>query len=179
MTSPIVSTNLRLRSPELLTVGEGSIVDDFSYISSRVVVGRYSHIASGCSIAGGPDVQFTLGDFSSVSSGVRIWCGSDDFRRDLVTIIPRGFPAIKENFIHGDVTMQRLTAVGANSVVMPCNEIPEGTVIGALSYVPPSFAFEAWSVYAGTPVRRVGTRDRDSVMRQLERFEMHLEQSRR
>ena len=175
MRAPIISGNIRLRGPDLLTVGEGSIIDDFCYFSSRVVVGRHSHIASGCSIAGGPSVQFTLGDFSSLSSGVKIWCGSDDFKRDLITIIPLDFPPIKENFIAGDVIMGRLTAVGANSVVMPGNEIPEGSVIGALSYVPPAFLFEPWSVYAGTPIRLVSRRDRDSVLRQLDRFEKELE----
>ena len=40
----------------------------------------------------------------------------------------------------------------ANAVVMPRNHVPEGTVIGALTYVPPDFPFEPWSAYAGIPV---------------------------
>ena len=168
---PIVSSNIRLRHPELLTVGEGSIIDDFCYISTRVVVGRFSHIASGCSIAGGADRLFELGDFSSLSSGVKIWCTSDDFARDLVTIIPPEVGDIKSNLITGDVIFERMTAAGSNAVVMPGNRIPEGTVIGALSFVPPRFTFEAWSVYAGVPIRKVGNRDRESVIRQMEIFE--------
>lgn len=171
---PIVSTNIRLRHPELLTIGEGSIIDDFCYISAKVTVGRFSHIASGCSIAGGADRQFTLGDFSSLSSGVKIWCTSDDFARDIITIIPPGYGAIKENLITGDVIFDRLTAAGANSVIMPKNHVPEGTVIGALSFVPAGFDFEPWSVYAGIPARRICSRDRDSVLRQLRLLEERL-----
>ncbi len=172
---PIVSPHIRLRHPGSFEVGAGSIVDDFCYISARVKVGIHSHIASGCSIAGGVAHLFTLGDFSSLSAGVRIWCASDDFTRDIVTVFPdEAFGAIKENFIAGDVTCDRLTAVGSNSVVMPRNHVPEGTVIGALSFVPPEFPFEPWMVYAGTPIRPVKRRDRDSVLRQLAAFEAEL-----
>jgi len=171
---PIVSPNVRLRHPDDFTVGEGSIVDDFCYFSTRMVVGRFCHIASGCSVAGGGEWLFQLGDFSSLSSGVKVWCASDDFTRNMVTIIPQDFGPVKEGAIAGDVTFERLTAVGANSVVMPSNHAPEGTAIGALSFVPAGFAFEPWTVYAGTPIRRIRERDRDAVLRELERFESEL-----
>jgi acetyltransferase-like isoleucine patch superfamily enzyme len=174
MSAPIISPQCRIRHPELFHVGEGSIIDDFSYFSTQVRVGRYSHIASGCSIAGGRERLFTLGDYSSLSSGVKVWCASDDFVRDLVTIIPSGAPPIKENFIIGDVTLGPMTAIGANSVIMPQNTLPEGVAVGALSFVPPNFPFEAWTVYAGTPIRRLKARDRDSVLRQRDALEAYL-----
>jgi galactoside O-acetyltransferase/dTDP-4-amino-4,6-dideoxygalactose transaminase len=174
MRRPIVSANIRLRQPELLTIGEGSIIDDFCYFSTRINVGRFCHIASGCSIAGGSDRLFVLGDFSSLSSGVKVWCTSDDYSRDVVTIIPPEFGPIKEHLITADVIFGGMTAVGANSVIMPGNTIPDGTVIGALSFVPAYFQFDPWSVYAGIPVRKIDRRDRDAVLRQVEAFEAHL-----
>ncbi|HET8568179.1 MAG TPA: hypothetical protein VFM93_04265 [Candidatus Limnocylindria bacterium] len=162
----IVSPNIRVRHPELFEVGEDSIVDDYCYFSTRVRIGRCSHVAASCTVGGGSRFSFVLGDLSSLSSGVRIWCASDDFARDIVTVIPRGIDDPKRHSIVGDVIFGDLTAVGANSVVMPDNRIPEGTVIGALSYVPPRTAFEPWSVYAGIPVRRVGARDREAVLAQ-------------
>lgn len=173
--APIISPNIRLRYPEGLEVGEGSIVDDFCYISTRVRIGRFSHVASGCTIGGGRDGLFELGDFSSVSAGVRIWCSSDDFARDMVTIIPAGFPPIKENLIAGDVTFGNLTAVGANSVVMPGVRVPEGTVIGAMSFVAPHQELEPWMVYAGVPAKAIEPRHRDSVLRQRDAMLRHLE----
>jgi len=165
---PIVSKNIRLRYPKHFSVGEGAIVDDFCYFSTRIKVGRYGHIASGCSIAGGEEGEFVLGDYSSLSSGVKVWTSSDDFVHDLVMIVPEEFGTIKPNVIRGDVIFERLTGVGSNSVVMPNNFIPEGVVIGALSFVPPGFSFEPWSVYAGTPIRRIKERDREGVLGQLE-----------
>ena len=167
---PIVSPNTRIRHPQHFEIGDYSIVDDFCYISARVRIGLCSHVASGCSIAGGPSHQFTLGDFSSLSSGVKIWCTSDDFANDIVCIVPAGAEDVKTHLIEGDVTFGDYTAVGANAVVMPANHIPEGTVIGALSFVPPRFRFEPWAVYAGTPARRVGDRNREAVLAQAARL---------
>ena len=166
---PIVSREIRIRHPDLFQVGEGSIVDDFCYFSTRAIVGRYCHIASGCSVAGGAARTFRLGDFSSLSAGVRIWCTSDDFVNDIVTIIPEGFPPIKEHLIVGDVTLERLTAVGANSVVMPDNVIPEGTVIGALSFVPPGSTLRPWTVYAVPCANPARNRDRVAADEAFER----------
>src|ERR1700738_33747 len=148
---PIVSPNSRIRHPETFIIGEDSIVDDYCYFSTKVRIGRCTHIASGCSVAGGSDMEFEIGDFCSLSSGVKIWCTSDDFVNDLVTLIPQGCDQVKTHLISADVSLGRYTAIGSNSVVMPGNPMPEGTVVGALSFVPAAFAFEAWSVYAGAP----------------------------
>lgn len=162
---PIVSPRARIRHPEHFEIGPYSIVDDFCYISARVRIGACSHVASGCTIAGGPGYQFTLGDFSSLSSGVKIWCVSSDFVNDVICILPPGAPKVTHP-IEGDVTFGDYTGVGANSVIMPDNQVPEGTVVGALSFVPARFAFEPWSIYAGAPVYCVGSRNRESVMEQ-------------
>jgi acetyltransferase-like isoleucine patch superfamily enzyme len=167
----IVSPHTRIRHPEYFEVGEDSIVDDFSYFSTRVKIGRCSHIGPGCCIAGGVDFQFVLGDYSGIVSGVKIWCRSNQFIHDLITIMPPEAGHIETREIKGDVTFDRFTGVGANSVVMPDNHIPEGVAIGALSFVPPRFHFKAWSVYAGNPVRYLMPRDRISVLEQVQQIE--------
>jgi acetyltransferase-like isoleucine patch superfamily enzyme len=173
--TPIVSPNSRIRHPETFTIGDDSIVDDYCYFSTRVRIGRCTHIASGCTIAGGGDMQFEIGDFCSLSAGVRIWCTSDDFVNDVVTIIPPGVEDVKEHLIRGNVTLGNYTAVGSNTVVMPKNSIPEGTVIGALSFVPTAFPMEPWSVYAGIPVRLVRARNRGSVMEQVRKLKERMD----
>jgi galactoside O-acetyltransferase len=159
-------------------VGEYSVIDDFSYFSTKVKVGKCSHIASGCSIAGGKECQFTLGDYSSLSSGVKVWCASDDFTNDIVTIIPpqvfKIIGKVKNSFITGDVRIGNFTAVGANTVIMPANNIPEGVVIGALSFVTSNYKFKPWSVYAGIPARFIKKRNRKNVLRQVNLIEKAL-----
>ncbi len=170
----IISPRTRIRHREFFSVGEDSIIDDFCYFSTKVLVGRCTHIASGCSVAGGVERQFAIGDFCSLSSGVKIWCTSDDFTQDLVTIIPPGVQEVKDHLIAGDVELGNYTAVGSNSVVMPANTLPEGTVVGALSFVPARFQFEPWSVYAGVPIRYLRPRNRDNVLKQVSSLEQQL-----
>lgn len=172
----IISKNVRIRYPNSFRVGEYSIIDDFCYFSSAIKVGRCSHIASGCSIAGGPLEDFQLGDYCSLSSGVKIWCASDDFVNDLVTIIPPFVKKqIKENFITGGVEIHDYCAIGSNAVIMPRNSIPQGVSIGALSFVPVNFQFEAWSVYAGNPLRFIKQRNKGSVLKQALKLTESLE----
>ena len=61
-------------------------------------------------------------------------------------------------------------------MVMPKNVVPEGTVIGALSFVPVGFEFRPWSVYAGVPIRYLRPRNRENVLGQMARLEEHLRQ---
>lgn len=155
-------------------VGDDSIVDDYCYFSTKVRIGRCTHIASGCSIAGGAERQFTIGDFCSISSGAKIWCTSDDFVNDLITIIPSGFDCVKQHLISADVDFGDYTALGSNAVVMPGNKIPDGTVVGALSFVPAYFDFQPWAVYAGIPIRYIRARNRESVIEQARRLKTML-----
>ncbi|SRR6266567_4692920 len=164
---PIISQNIRLRYADCFEVGEFSIVDDYCYFSTRVKIGFCSHVANGCSVGGGREHLFALGDFSSLSAGVRVWCSSNDFANDLVTVIPALVGDIGDNPITGDVIFENYTGVGANAVIMPDNVVPEGTTIGALSYVPPHFRFEPWTVYAGAPIRRIAARNRNRVLAQV------------
>jgi len=106
---------------------------------------------------------------------VKVWCTSDDFANDLVTIIPADIAQVKKHLICGDVVLEDYTAVGSNSVIMPNNHVPEGTVVGALSFVPGAFEFRPWSVYAGTPIRFLRSRNQESVMEQVRSLDTLLE----
>jgi acetyltransferase-like isoleucine patch superfamily enzyme len=171
---PIISQNIRVRYPDSFEVGQFSIIDDYCYFSARVKIGFCSHVANNCSVGGGPDRLFILGDFSSLSAGVKVWCASNDFTNDLVTIVPPMVGDIGEHPITGDVIFGNYTAAGANSVIMPDNVVPEGTTIGALSYVPARFQFEPWTVYAGLPIRRVAPRNRERVLAQAKVIQQRI-----
>ena len=171
----IISPNSRIRHPEHFDIGDNSIVDDFCYFSTRVRIGWCSHIASGCSIAGGVKYRFEIGDYSSLSSGVKIWCTSDDFVNDIVTILPQDIGSLKTHLVTGDVIMGNYTAVGANAVVMPNNRIPVGVAIGVLSFVPPAFDFQPWSVYAGIPIRFVRKRNQENILAQVAKLDAYYQ----
>lgn len=174
----MISNQIRLRHPDFLHVGDFSIVDDFCYLSTRVEIGFCSHLASSCTVAGGKAYLFKLGDFSSISAGSRIWCSSNDYAEDLVVCLPVKLPDFELKESTGDVIFESYTGLGANSVVMPNNRIPEGSVIGALSFVPEAFDFEPWTVYAGCPIRPLRKRNREVILKRAECLRKKLEEIR-
>jgi acetyltransferase-like isoleucine patch superfamily enzyme len=105
-----------------------------------------------------------------------VWCASNDFSNDLVMIVPAGLKLEGLKSIEGDVCFDNYTGAGANAVIMPDNHIPEGTVIGALSFVPPRAKLKPWTVYAGVPVRPVKLRNRARIQRQAAQVRAWLEQ---
>lgn len=166
---PIISKNIRIRHKEYFEVSKNSVIDDYCYFSTKVKIGENCHIANGCSVGGGKSYQFTMGDFSSISSGVKIWCQSNDFTNDLV-VLNINDTNIGDHPIQGNVTLGKMSGVGSNSVIMPNNDIPEGTVIGALSFVPPNFKFKEWSIYAGIPIKFIKKRNKKNVLSQYRKL---------
>ncbi len=171
---PIISQDCRIRYPDLFKVGDYSIVDDFCYFSTRVEIGLSVHIGAGCVVAGGRERTFTMKDFAALAHGSKVYCTSDNFVYDLAGIIPQGMDDPKTHSISGDVTFHEYSIVGANSVVMPGNELLEGVAIGALSFVPPHFKFEPWTVYSGNPIKKVLPRSKKNVLAQVEKIRKFL-----
>ncbi len=152
-----------LKKPHLLTIGNYCRIADYCRISCEANIGDYVEIAPYTSIAGGGGkYKFTMKGFSSLSAGVKIWLSSNDYVNELVT---HAVPTVRE--IMGDVTMEKYTGIGANSVIMPNNHIPEGVTIGALSFVPENYPFEEWTVYAGCPIKPIKKRNKDKVLKPL------------
>ncbi|MFI3241525.1 MAG: hypothetical protein R3Y43_03050 [Alphaproteobacteria bacterium] len=155
-----------LKKPDELEVGDNVRIADFCRISCACKLGDDVEIAAGAFISGGfGKYKFEMGDCSSVASGATIWLSANDYVNELVA---HSIPEVKE--IEGNVVFERFTGVGANSVVMPDNHIPEGTVIGALSYVPPRYTFEPWTVYSGNPIKPIKKRNKENVMKTLEKI---------
>ena len=44
----IIGKTVRIRYPELVSIGDNVIIDDFTYISTELEIGNYVHIAAGC-----------------------------------------------------------------------------------------------------------------------------------
>lgn len=93
-----------------------------------------------------------IGSYAVVSQGSYLCAGSHDFnsRNMQLTTAP--------------ITIQRYVWLCAQSFVCPGVEVAEGTVVAARGVVSKSIT-DGWGVWAGVPVRRVGDRARDKVVR--------------
>src|SRR5262245_40241385 len=76
----IIGKTVRMRKPEECVIGDGSIIDDFTYISCSIEIGRNCHISSHVSISGGAG-RFQLGDFSTLSNHCSVHCASSEYGR--------------------------------------------------------------------------------------------------
>ncbi len=170
----IIGKTVRIRYPELVEIGDNVIIDDFTYISTSLVLDSFVHIASGCKLIGGPNASIKFGSFSTLAPNVVLAARSDDYIGGIATpLVPNEF---KGNIEVGVIEIGRHSIVGANSVVLPNVFFGEGASLGALSMARSSLA--DWSLYSGIPAKFIKLRNKKNTL-QLERdFKMSLENDR-
>lgn len=157
----IIGKTVRIRYPELVEIGDNSILDDFLYISTSLKIGKYVHISAGCHLIGGRDSYIEMDDFSALAPNVVLAAGSGDYTNGLITAcVPletRGSVDI------GKIFIGRHSVVGANSVILPNVIFGEGSAMGALSLA--SKSLEDWSLYAGNPARKIKDRNKEEILK--------------
>jgi len=150
----------KILNPETISIGNNVIIDDFVFLDGRreTRIGDYVHIASFCSITGGG--RFIMEDFSGLSSGCRIFTGSEDFSGSSLTnpTIPSEFRNVTRSF----VIIKKHGLLGANVVVLPGVTIGEGAAIGANSLIIKDV--EPWTINIGNPTRILRERPRDKIL---------------
>ncbi|OBQ13741.1 MAG: acetyltransferase [Anabaena sp. LE011-02] len=149
---------------ENIEFGRNIIIDDFVFIYAKkpIKIGNYVHIASFTSITGGEG--FIMEDFSGLSSGVRIFTGTEDFQE-----WGFGNPTIDEKYRNtkrAPINIGKFCLIGANSVILPGVTIGEGATVGAESLVTKNL--EPWGIYIGN--RKVGERDKLGVLENYQKF---------
>lgn len=156
-----ISDMVVIKNKDNFIIGDESEIREFTVITAKTKIGKNCGIERNVTISGS-NQYFELGDYSSIAHGARIILQSNDYVNNLLS---------HESNIKGDVIFDKYSGVGANTVVMPNNHIPEGTVIGALSFVPADFKFEPWTVYAGIPIKKVKNRNKENILKQLKELE--------
>ena len=163
----------KIVSPENVAFGEHVIIDDFVFIVAGplVYLGDYTHIASFTSITGRE--RFTLGAYSTLSSGVRICTSTEELKAP--SLLGSAVPSPYRTVVSEPVSIGTHCMVGANSVVLPGAAIPDGVVIGALSLVRAKDKLKPWGIYAGSPLRFIRKRDREAILDLQRWFELEEE----
>jgi galactoside O-acetyltransferase len=142
-----------LLKPEVISLGDGTRIDDFTRIEGGlgVEVGRLVHISSFCSIFAGGGAR--LGDYSCMAQGSRILTGSERLDAAMSSVAPAAWRQVDT----GISIVDHLAFLGANSVVMPGVSLAVGAVLGAGGVATRSIP--AWEVWGGVPARRISLRD--------------------
>lgn len=151
-----ISSKASLYDTDKMEIGDNSRIDDFCVVSGKLTIGRNVYIGPFGLIAGGtPGIVFE--DFSTLAYRVQVFSQSDDYSG--ATMTNPTVPARFKQEIKESVRLCRHTIVGAGATIMPGVQLAEGTAIGAGSLVLHSTA--EWSIYAGSPARRIKNRKRD------------------
>ena len=147
--------------PEFISICNSVIIDDFVFImgGAKTSIGSFVHIGSFTSITGGGD--FSMEDYSALSSGIRVYTGNEDYSGYCMTnpTIPVPYRIPIRSFVH----IKKHAIVGANSVILPGVVIGEGAVIGANSLVTKSC--DPWTIYFGTPAKAMRQRPSDKILK--------------
>jgi acetyltransferase-like isoleucine patch superfamily enzyme len=139
-----------------IKIGDNSRVDDFCVISGRVEIGRNVHITPQCLLSGG-EKGLIIEDFVALAYGVKVFTQSDDYSGETMTnsTVPKKY----KNELKLPVRVGRHSIIGAGSIILPGVVVGEGVSIGANSLVLEST--ENWSVYVGSPAKRIKSRKKD------------------
>ena len=160
----IIGKTVRIRYPELVSIGDNCIIDDFTYISTQLELKGNVHISAGSKLIGGKTSAVIMEEYSTLAPNVVLSAGSDDYVSGIAT--PLVDAEFKGNMETGTIVIGRHSIVGAGSVVLPNVTFGKGAALGALSLAKTNL--EAWWLYAGIPARKIKERDEKKIL-ELER----------
>ncbi|WP_183042690.1 acyltransferase [Enterobacter sp. R1(2018)] len=149
-----------------ISIGDNVRIDAFTTIIATgdgyLNIGSYVHIGGYSALFAGSGIE--VGDFAGLSQGVKIYSKSDDYSGEFMTnpTVPSKYTGV----IEGKVTIGRHAIIGSQSIVMPGIEIAEGVAVGANSLVTKNT--EEWSVYFGSPAKKIKNRKRNPLNLELE-----------
>jgi len=155
--NPSIHKSVLFFNPAKIVIGHHVRIDCLSMLSAGeqgIVIGDHVHIAAGAYLFGsGGKVVFE--DFSSISSRVTLYTGTDDFL--LGHMVGPTVPEKYRRVTTGDVILRKHAAVGSGSIVMCCT-LGVGASIAALSFVKKNVP--DFDIMSGSPAAKIGTRRR-------------------
>lgn len=162
----IIGRTVRIRYPELVSIGNNVIIDDFTYISTELSIKDNVHIASGCKLIGGRGASINIGEFSTLAPNVVLAAGSDDYIAGIAS--PLVALEYKGNVQIGVIRLGRHCIVGANSTILPNVTFNDGAAVGAQSLVKDDIP--GWELFGGVPARHLKGRNREEILRLEEQW---------
>jgi galactoside O-acetyltransferase len=154
----MVARNCTIIGLANITLGDHVRIDGFSSLiapNGRIRIGSWVHIATSCML--GARAGIDLGDFASLSQGVRLFTAIDDFsgRKLSNATVPEELAGIQA----APIKVGRHVPIGSGSMLLPGVSVGDGAAIGAMSRVVRSIA--EWEIHAGNPAEKTGERARD------------------
>lgn len=172
----IIGKTVRIRKPEKTIIGDHTIIDDFTYISCELEVGRYCHISSNVSFIGSTG-KVTMGDFVGIASGCSIHAGSSNFITASLDLSP-----IPLEFQFGTIVekvyFENFILLGSHTVVLPGVHLPEGFASSAHTVIR-KYKYEPWTLYGGFECRKLSKRSNNKFLKKIKEMENKIKSQRK
>ena len=152
-----ISNKAEIIRPELVNIGNHVSIDSFVYISTKLTIDDWVHIAPFVSIVGGVYGECYIHALCGIAAGTRIICGSIDFMEScLCSFVPNRKEIIKK------VIFEPLTGTGTNAIIMPDVTLAIGSVVGVGSVLLEDT--KPWGFYLGNPARFIKFRNKELIL---------------
>jgi galactoside O-acetyltransferase len=154
----LISKKASIYGAENISVGNNVRIDDFCILATGdngyINIGSHIHIASDVALYGGGGIS--IGNFCTISSKCTLYSASDDYSGEYLI-----GPQISEEFLKVEkspIILQKYSAIGAHSLVLPGTILREGSVLGAMSLA--TRELQEWKIYAGIPAKPIKNRSK-------------------
>lgn len=148
----------KIARPEVVELDDNCQIFDFVFIyGSSIKIGKYTIVSYHCLIDGWADA--CIGDRVLIAPGVKIITSMNEYEG--YRMVDDDLPDTK--LYMGKVTIGDDAYIGANCVILPKSTIPDGTIIGANSLVTKGKVLEPWSIYIGSPCKKIGEREKPKL----------------
>lgn len=153
-----LSRKVSIYTPEKISIGSNTRIDDFCILSGNLRIGSYVHIAASCLLFGGND-GIVFEDYTGLSSRSAVYAESDDYSGDYFTnpMLPMEY----RNIIGGGVIVKKHAIIGSGCTILPNVIIGEGVAVGSMSLV--NRTLRDWGIYVGMPCKLIKERNRGVI----------------
>lgn len=164
----IIGRTVRIKDPHRVSIGNNVIIDDYTYISGDVSIGDYVHIAPGCVLSassGGIEMQA----LSGLSAGCKVYGGSSNYMKiglDMPTI-PKEF---QYNVILEKTILRSFVLVGANCVVLPGCDLPQGLSVAAGIILRKNYQLKPWHCVIDNTIKLLPRRGLEELRTRIKNF---------
>ncbi len=156
-----LSKDIRVFGAGKITIGDNVRIDAFCILATGdngyINIGSHIHIASDVALYGGGGIR--LDDFCTISSKCTLYSVSDDYSGDYLI-----GPQISEEYLKVEkkpIILEKYSAIGAHSLVLPGTILREGSVLGAMSLA--TRELQEWKIYAGIPAKFIKERKQELI----------------
>ena len=127
-----IGNNVIFTNPANVFINDNVRIDPFSLITTQLEIGSYVQICSHTVLGGGKHQKITLGDWTFIGYGSKLFCSSEDYSGEHGPV--NEFWGSNKIF-RGDITFNDYSGIASDVMVFPNVNIPRGCTVGAKSFI--------------------------------------------